>query len=133
MTPRGRFAATLLAAAIGVATVPAGAQSTVAHEMPSWLRERIERYAKAPLGTAPNSIWKYDVQGESVYLISAPPGGVSDQLLDARGRYICSMRGPVAGKDERVCTPSFSAPARMLQVWKDPRLGLTQKPEDTTR
>jgi hypothetical protein len=114
--------------------LPVPASGAAPSEEPLWVTERIERYGKAPLGQSPDSIWKYEAGGETVYLIPAGRAGQSDQLLSAKGEYICSPGGDiVSARGERRCTGAYTSPTRMRNVWRDPRLGLTHKPEDTTR
>lgn len=101
---------------------------------PPWLRERIEQYAHAPLGQAPESVWRYQVEGTTVYLIPAAQRDQSDQLFNAKGDYLCSTGGSIVpARGESRCTANYTAPTGMHLVWQDPRLGITHHPDDRTR
>jgi len=107
---------------------PSSAQGAASPDTPKWLRERIDRYAQSPLGLAPDSIWKYEVDGKWVYYIPAPSGGQADELFDADGRSFCSVDAGSAGKSATKCSQQVQGPSRLQLVWRDPRLGSTYQP-----
>jgi len=74
------------------------------------------------------------MKGVTVYLIPAAFSDQANQLLSANGDYICSPGGSIeTARGERKCAEAYTAPKGMQLVWRDPRLGITHKREDTTR
>lgn len=91
--------------------------------VPGWLKARIAKYEKAPVGSAPQEVWSYPVAGKTVYLLR---GAQPSQLLDARGRLICRPDG------DKACASAYAPPNQMTAVWTDPRLGMTISPKPDT-
>lgn len=90
-------------------------------EEPAWVRDLIREFQAAPVGNPPQSIWKYEFNGQTVYHV---PPQCCDQfgiLYDAEGRIMCFPDGGFSGTGDGRC-PDFRQKRQHEElVWKDCR------------
>lgn len=93
---------------------------------PAWVRERIRDFEAAPVGNPPQSIWKYEYNGQNVYYI---PPQCCDQfgiLYDVKGNILCAPDGGIGGGGDGRCPDFREKRTKEELVWRDPRgKGLT--------
>lgn len=73
---------------------------------PEWVNKLIVQFQNAPVGSPPQSIWRYEYKTQSVYYI---PPQCCDQLsvlYDSKGNVICAPDGGLSGHGDRKC-PDF--------------------------
>lgn len=88
---------------------------------PDWLRQMILEFEIAPVGNPPQSIWKYEFNGQTVYYV---PPQCCDQygfLYSAEGKILCYPDGGFSGTGDGRC-PDFRQKRMNEQlIWRDPR------------
>jgi hypothetical protein len=113
---RKLIAALLLAMLVGSCST-----STSQGENPQWVTVLIAKYATEPVGNPPQSIWRYEFQGQTVYYT---PPQCCDQmgiLYDANGTIMCYPDGGLTGKGDGRC-PDFGALRTDEKlIWQDTR------------
>jgi hypothetical protein len=88
---------------------------------PVWVTGLITKWAGEPVGNPPQSIWRYEFKGQTVYYT---PPQCCDQmgiLYDAQGNVICYPDGGLAGKGDGRCPDFRTARSKEKLIWQDPR------------
>ena len=81
----------------------------------------ISTFEREPVGNPPQSIWKSQFHGSTVYYV---PPQCCDQfgiLYDVAGTIICAPDGGIAGHGDGRCADYFTDRTGVVLVWKDPR------------
>ena len=88
---------------------------------PAWVDALIDGFEAAPVGNPPQSIWRYDYNGQVVYFVPAQCCDMFSSLLDAEGNSLCAPDGGLDGRGDGRC-PGFAAERTDEQlVWQDAR------------
>ena len=88
---------------------------------PAWVDEQIRTFQDQPLGNPPQSIWRYDYNGQVVYYLPAQCCDMYSSLFDASGNLLCAPDGGLDGKGDGQC-PDFGAQrSNEVLIWQDPR------------
>jgi hypothetical protein len=88
---------------------------------PQWVKQLIRDYEAAPVGNPPQSIWKYEYLGSTVYYVPAQCCDQFSDLYDAWGKIICHPDGGFAGTGDGRC-PDFRGKRQKEElVWRDSR------------
>jgi hypothetical protein len=91
-------------------------------ENPDCTDELIIKFQNEPVGNPPQSIWRYEYNGETVYYI---PPQCCDQysiLQDAECEIICAPDGGFTGHGDGNCPDFFTNRTDEKLVWKDSRI-----------
>ena len=88
---------------------------------PAWVNQLIEKFEKEPVGNPPQSIWRYDYNGETVYFVPAQCCDKFSALYDKDGRVICAPDGGITGRGDGRCPDFFSERTKEKLIWEDPR------------
>lgn len=88
---------------------------------PDWVNRLITDFQSKPVGNPPQSITRYEYNGEIVYYV---PPQCCDQysvLYDSKGTVICAPDGGFTGRGDGKCA-DFRQQAKNEQlIWKDDR------------
>ena len=96
-------------------------QPTPAVEGPEWIAQKIEEFRNAPVGNPPQSIWRYEYEGQTVYYVPAQCCDMFSTLYDADGNVVCAPDGGLDGRGDGSC-PDFREERTEEQlIWEDPR------------
>ncbi len=88
---------------------------------PAWVWQMIRDFEAAPVGNPPQSIWKYEFNGQTVYYV---PPQCCDQfsiLYNAEGTILCAPDGGFGGTGDGRCPDFRQKRSNERLVWKDPR------------
>jgi Domain of unknown function (DUF6970) len=116
MRPFGFFITVMI-----LAVIAAGCASPAQAENPPWVDELIVKFRSEPVGNPPQSLWRYDYNGQTVYYIPPQCCDQYSQLLDASGRVICAPDGGFTGKGDGRCPDFSSKRTNENLVWRDSR------------
>ncbi len=88
---------------------------------PEWIDELIREFENAPVGNPPQSIWRYEYQGQGVYFVPAQCCDMFSAVYDAEGNMLCAPSGGLDGQGDGRC-PNFAEERTQAQsIWQDPR------------
>jgi hypothetical protein len=88
---------------------------------PEWVDQLIEEFQNEPVGNPPQSIWRYEYNGQVVYYVPAQCCDMFSSLYDADGNVICAPNGGIAGTGDGRCPDFSSQRSQESLIWKDPR------------
>jgi hypothetical protein len=88
---------------------------------PKWVNQLISTFKNEPVGNPPQSIWRYEYQGQDVYFIPAQCCDQYSKLFDSSGNLICAPDGGFIGKGDGRCPDFISIRADETLIWKDLR------------
>ncbi|MGA9396985.1 MAG: hypothetical protein WBV22_01890 [Anaerolineaceae bacterium] len=95
-------------------------QSTIA-ENPQWIDRLIHKFQSEPVGNPPQSIWRYEYQGQTVYFVPQQCCDQFSALYDVKGDDICAPDGGLTGRGDGNCADFFTDRSDEILVWKDTR------------
>src|SRR5262249_39952839 len=55
---------------------------------PQWVNDLVQQFQGAPVGNPPQSIWRYEYNGQVVYFVPAQCCDMFSTLYDANGKFI---------------------------------------------
>ena len=90
-------------------------------ENPAWVDELIRKFQSEPAGNPPQSIWRYDYNGQTVYYVPSQCCDQFSALYDAGGREICAPDGGLTGRGDGRCPDFFTKRTNEKLVWQDSR------------
>ena len=90
-------------------------------ENPAWLDQLIKQYQSQPVGNPPQSIWRYEYNGQVVYYIPAQCCDQYSTLYDAQGRVFCAPDGGLIGGGDGKCKDFFEQRSKEHLIWQDNR------------
>jgi len=96
-------------------------QPTPPNDNPRWVNELIERYQAEPVGNPPQSIWRYEYSGQTVYYIPPQCCDQFSQLFDAKGSLLCAPDGGLGGSGDGRCPEFFRERTKEEFIWQDQR------------
>jgi hypothetical protein len=88
---------------------------------PEWVDQLIEAFQNEPVGNPPQSIWRYEYNGQVVYYVPAQCCDMFSSLYDADGNVICAPNGGIAGTGDGRCPDFNSQRSQETLIWEDPR------------
>lgn len=106
--------------AILLIAITACSQSTQ-QENPQWINQLIKKYASEPVGNPPQSIWRYEYKGQTVYFVPQQCCDMFSTLYDANGTKLCAPDGGITGRGDGQCPDFFTGRTGEKLVWKDTR------------
>ena len=90
-------------------------------ENPAWVDELIERFAAEPVGNPPQSIYRYEYKGRTVYYVPAQCCDQFSTLYDAAGKVVCAPDGGFTGSGDGRCMDFSKERTEEHLIWKDKR------------
>jgi hypothetical protein len=90
-------------------------------ENPPWVDELITKFQSEPVGNPPQSIWRYEYKGQTVYFVPQQCCDMFSTLYDANGAQICAPDGGIAGQGDGKCPDFFAERTGETLIWQDPR------------
>ena len=90
-------------------------------ENPQWVDQLIAQFKAEPVGNPPQSIWRYEYQGQFVYYVPAQCCDMFSTLYDTGGNVICAPNGGIDGKGDGRCEDFLSQRTQEQLIWQDPR------------
>ncbi len=109
----------VILAAVLVLTACAAAVAQTGN--PVWVDQLIKKFESEKVGNPPQSIWRYEYQGQSVYYVPAQCCDMFSSLYDANGTVICAPDGGLTGRGDGHCPDFYSHRSKEQLIWKDPR------------
>jgi hypothetical protein len=97
------------------------APSTPGEKNPPWVTALIAKYATEPVGNPPQSIWRYEFKGQTVYYIPPQCCDQMGTLYDANGTILCYPDGGLAGKGDGRCPDFSTLRTNEKLIWQDTR------------
>ena len=88
---------------------------------PDWVNTLIAQFLNEPVGNPPQSIWKYEYKGSTVYYIPPQCCDQFSQLYDASGTAICAPDGGFTGRGDGKCNDFYQTRSGGELVWSDSR------------
>jgi hypothetical protein len=88
---------------------------------PAWVDQLIQQFEKQPVGNPPQSIWRYEYNGQVVYYIPAQCCDQYSTLLDAQGNLLCAPDGGFVGGGDGKCLDFFEQRSSEQLIWQDVR------------
>jgi len=98
-----------------------GCSLSTSSENPAWIDNLIEQYKTESVGNPPQSIWRYNYNGQIVYYV---PPQCCDQfsiLYDEKGNELGAPDGGIAGNGDGKFTDFFTARTDEKLIWQDSR------------
>jgi hypothetical protein len=86
-----------------------------------WLKNLIAGFEKLPVGDPPQSIWRYEYKGQTVYYVPPQCCDQYSTLYDANGIRICAPDGGITGLGDGKCPDFFQERKDEKLIWQDPR------------
>ncbi len=90
-------------------------------ENPDWIKALITKYQNEPVGNPPQSIWRYDYNGRTVYYVPPQCCDQFSTLYDANGNEICAPDGGITGRGDGRCLDFFQERKNERFIWMDSR------------
>jgi hypothetical protein len=88
---------------------------------PAWVDELVEQFENDPVGNPPQSIWRYEYSGQTVYYVPQQCCDQFSTLYDAGGVVICAPDGGLTGQGDGRCRDFFEKRTGELLIWQDSR------------
>ncbi|MHB8133930.1 MAG: DUF6970 domain-containing protein [Anaerolineaceae bacterium] len=98
----------------------AGCSSGTQSENPKWVDRMIHQFESEPVGNPPQSIWRYEYQGQIVYYVPPQCCDQFSSLYDAGGDVICAPDGGLTGGGDGRCKDFISQRTSETLIWEDP-------------
>jgi hypothetical protein len=95
--------------------------ATPTAENPAWVDELIADFQDAPVGNPPQSIYRYQYNGETVYYVPPQCCDIPSILYDAQGVEICLPSGGMVGRGDGRCPDFGTEKSDELLIWQDSR------------
>lgn len=113
---------TLLSLALLLSILPMWCGDPLAPEgNPLWVEKMIAEFKAAPVGNPPQSIWRYDYHGSTVYYVPPQCCDQFSQLYNADGVLLGAPDGGFTGSGDGRVTDFFTARSNEHLVWQDTR------------
>jgi hypothetical protein len=108
---------------LAVILLTVGCSSVTVPTNPVWVWKLIVQFQLEPVGNPPQSIWRYQFEGRTVYYIPPQCCDMFGSLYDANGTYLCAPDGGITGRGDGRCPNFQSERTNGELLWKDPRGG----------
>jgi hypothetical protein len=83
--------------------------------------KQITEFQNVPVGNPPQSIWRYEYNGQTVYYLPAQCCDQFSQLYDAKGNLICAPDGGFSGTGDGKCPDFAKTRKNGIVIWRDSR------------
>jgi hypothetical protein len=88
---------------------------------PAWVDELVEQFERDPVGNPPQSIWRYEYNGQTVYYVPPQCCDQFSTLYDATGNVMCAPDGGLTGQGDGRCRDFFEKRSGEQLIWQDSR------------
>jgi hypothetical protein len=99
----------------------AGCSQATQSGNPAWIDQLIKKIASEPVANPPQSIWRYEYNGQVVYFVPAHCCDITSVVYDGDGNVLCAPDGGITGKGDGRCTDFFSGRTNEQLIWKESR------------
>ena len=89
--------------------------------LPNWIIVLTDQFKSEPVGNPPQSIWRYDYNGQEVYYVPAQCCDMYSTLYDADGNVLCAPDGGITGRGDGKCTDFQDKRTNETLIWQDKR------------
>jgi hypothetical protein len=96
-------------------------QINSADENPGWINTLIEKFKSEPVGNPPQSIWRYECDGQTFYYIPPQCCDQFSSLYNSDGSFICAPDGGITGKGDQRCPDFIKNCKNRTLIWQDNR------------
>lgn len=90
-------------------------------ENPEWVDQMIQTFKNEPVGNPPQSIWRYEYNGQVVYYVPAQCCDMMSTLYDPNGNILCAPDGGFSGKGDGRCEDFRTKRTQEQLIWQDSR------------
>src|SRR5574342_51485 len=97
----------------------AGCSRPTSSANPEWVDQLIKQFDSEPVGNPPQSIWRYEYNGQTVYFVPAQCCDQYSTLYDGDGNVICAPDGGLTGTGDGRCADFASKRTQETLIWKD--------------
>lgn len=115
------FTLLLVIAMLAPAGCASAASSPTPSGNPAWVEDLITQFKDAPVGNPPQSIWRYQYNGQTVYYLPAQCCDMYSTLYDASGTVLCAPDGGLDGRGDLKCANFRDQRTGETLVWQDER------------
>jgi hypothetical protein len=98
-----------------------GCSQSTSPNNPDWVENLIVQFKSEPLGNPPQSIWRYNYNGQIVYYVPAQCCDQFSMLYDSDGNIIGAPDGGITGDGDGSITDFFTVRTNEKLIWKDTR------------
>lgn len=95
--------------------------SPPSHPNPDWVTALTLQFESEPVGNPPQSIYRYQYKGGTVYYVPPQCCDQFSTLYDSQGRKICAPDGGLSGTGDGRCNDFFTLRTDEVLVWRDTR------------
>lgn len=92
-----------------------------AHEVPEWLRGKIQFLATEPVANPPTRIIRFRWREKTVYYQPPQCCDVESTLWDEHGQFLCSPDGGITGRGDGKCAGFGEEYTEETIIWMDKR------------
>jgi hypothetical protein len=89
---------------------------------PAWVDQLIQQFESQPVGNPPQSIWRFEYNGQEVYYIPPQCCDQYSTLYDAQGAVLCAPDGGFSGGGDGKCRDFFDQRTNEQLIWQDNRM-----------
>jgi hypothetical protein len=111
----------LVIAALALAACAGPSPSPTPSGNPAWVDDLIAQFTDAPVGNPPQSIWRYQYNGQDVYYVPAQCCDMFSTLYDASGNVLCAPDGGLDGRGDGKCPDFRDQRTGETLIWQDER------------
>lgn len=111
----------LLLLAFVIVSITACDGATPQNGNPDWVNRMITDFQSKPVGNPPQSIYRYDYNGKTVYYVPPQCCDQYSTLYDANGNAICAPDGGLTGKGDGRCSDFSQVAKNKTLIWQDER------------
>ncbi len=91
------------------------------HVNPDWVSALIHQFESESVGNPPQSIYRYQYNGQTVYYVPPQCCDQFSTLYDSLGKTIGAPDGGLTGAGDGRCTDFFTVRSDEVLVWRDAR------------
>jgi hypothetical protein len=106
---------------IPIVILLAGCAQSTQTGNPAWVDQLIKKFESEPVGNPPQSIWRYEYNGQVGYFVPAQCCDQFSTLYDANGNVICAPDGGLTGKGDGRCPDFLFQRTNEQLIWRDSR------------
>ena len=88
---------------------------------PTWVNELIMKFQNEPVGNPPQSIYRYEYNGQTVYYTPPQCCDIPSILYDSEGNEICLPTGGIDGRGDGRCPDFVQERTNETVIWSDSR------------
>ena len=98
-----------------------GCSQSISPENPDWVEKLIVEFKNQPVGNPPQSIYRYEYNGQNVYYVPPQCCDQFSALYDEKGKILGAPDGGISGSGDGRLTDFFTERKDEKLIWKDSR------------